>query len=335
MTTCVNIVYVLILYRMADNNYIENDRGRKVIINEMGRHLYNFTYDMLIELMAKWSAVQHVSKSVHETSCEVAHTPLLTLFYYLQTLRRKALLDDRATKEITDVISRIEDCLGESEQSVREEPTGTPLPIVPNHGASPGHTSSPATSIEPLTSDVASTWSDDRNTFTADQHNTVVGDQHNTVVGDQQTNAGISVNDIMALVSQRLREMEEKHEVQVKALKHTITQQKEMIFHLQKRQESFETYVKDKTTELDEMVKNIEQRVNGTGGTAPVPLAPSTTSSGGGQGPSGTFIVPLAPSTTHTSGGPVPLGPSLSLSVPSISGRGRGPSPPGLHHTRQ
>ena len=49
MTTCVNIVYVLILYRMADTNYIENDRGRKVIINEMDRHLYNFTYDMLIE----------------------------------------------------------------------------------------------------------------------------------------------------------------------------------------------------------------------------------------------------------------------------------------------
>ena len=38
-----------------------------------------------------------------------------------------------------------------------------------------------------------------------------------TVVVDQQTNAGISVNDIMALVSQRLRAMEEKHEVQIKA----------------------------------------------------------------------------------------------------------------------
>ena len=33
---------------------------------------------MLIELMAK--AVEDASKSVHETSCEVAHTVLLTIF---------------------------------------------------------------------------------------------------------------------------------------------------------------------------------------------------------------------------------------------------------------
>ena len=99
---------------------------------------------------------------------------------------------------------------------------------------------------------------DDQNTFIVDRFNTVAGGQQATVV-DQQTNVGVSVNNIiMALVSQQLKATEEKHEVQIKALKHTISQQKEMIYNLQKRQENFETYVKDKTTELDAMVQDIE-----------------------------------------------------------------------------
>ena len=50
-----------------------------MIINKMDQHLYNFTPDMMIELMAMWKAVEDASKSVHETSCEVAHT-VLTIF---------------------------------------------------------------------------------------------------------------------------------------------------------------------------------------------------------------------------------------------------------------
>ena len=98
----------------------------------------------------------------------------------------------------------------------------------------------------------------DRLNIVAGGQQATVVDQHNTVVVDQQTNVGVSVNGIMALASQQLKATEEKHQVQIKALKHTISQQKEMIYNLQKRQENFETYVKDKTTELDAMVQDIE-----------------------------------------------------------------------------
>ena len=70
----------------------------------------------------------------------------------------------------------------------------------------------------------------------------------------------------------------------------------------------------------------ILRRLNSTGGTAPVPLAPSTTSS---RVSSGTFVVPLASFTPNTSGGgqgpsTVPLG--STYSVPSTSGGGQRPS---------